>query len=326
MRVQLPSFQPRAPWWGPDLQTLRNALRRPRPDFDGAAQERLVLPLADGSGDALSGLLQRPAGDVVRPLALLIHGLGGSEESAYLRVSAAHLLARGHPVLRLNLRGAGPARALCRFQYHAGRTADLRDVLKGLPADLLGDGLVLVGYSLGANMLLKFLAELADGFPVRAAAAVSAPIDLRASSLRFLERRNGLYVWQMLRNMKREALAAPAELSESERRAIRESRSVWEFDDRYVAPHNGWNSAEAYYAANSARGFLGGIRVPTLVLHSLDDPWIPGEAYTGFPWRENSWLLPVLSERGGHVGFHGRGERRPWHDSCLSLFLYSVGV
>lgn len=326
MRVELPRFQPRAPWWGPDLQTVRNTLRRPRPDFDGAAQERLVLPLADESGDALSGLLQRPAGDAKRPLVLLIHGLGGSEESAYLRVSAAHLLARGHPVLRLNLRGAGPARALCRSQYHAGRTGDLRDALTGLPADLLGNGLVLVGFSLGANMLLKFLAELAEGFPVRAAAAVSAPIDLRATSLRFLERRNRLYVWQMLRNLKRESLAAPAELSESERRAIRDSRSVWEFDDRFVAPRNGWDSAEAYYAANSALGFLSEIRVPTLVLHSLDDPWIPGEAYTRFQWRDNPWLLPVLSERGGHVGFHGRGERRPWHDRCLALFLDSVGV
>jgi predicted alpha/beta-fold hydrolase len=325
-RLEFPAFEPRAPWWGPDLQTLRNTLRRPRPRVDARACQRLVLPLADGSGDALSGLLECPLGPERRPLAVLVHGLGGSEDSAYLAVSAAHLLARGHPVLRLNLRGAGPARPLCRFQYHAGRTEDLRDALASLPRDLMREGLLLVGFSLGANMLLKFLAEHAHAFPVRAAAAVSAPIDLEATSRRFLAPRNRLYLWHMLQGLKRESLAEPAQVSEAERAAIRSARSVWEFDDRFVAPRNGWASAEAYYAANSARQFLSEVRVPTVLVHALDDPWIPPKPYTSFPWRENPCLLPLLAERGGHVGFHGRGDRMPWHDRCLALFLDGVGA
>lgn len=325
-RLEFPRFEPRAPWWGPDLQTLRNTLRRPRPRVGLCAGQRLVLPLADGSGDALSGLLECPGGSDRRPLAVLVHGLGGSEDSAYLKVSCAHLLARGHPVLRLNLRGAGPARALCRFQYHAGRTEDLRDALAGLPRDLTREGLVLVGYSLGANMLLKFLAEHADAFPVRAAAAVSAPIDLAATSRRFLAPRNRFYLWHMLQALRRESLARPAEVSEAERAAILSARSVWEFDDRFVAPRNGWASAEAYYAANSAREFLADVRVPTLVVHALDDPWIPPEPHTSFPWRENPHLVPLLAQRGGHVGFHGRGARVPWHDRCLANFLDGLGA
>lgn len=325
-RFAFPSFEPRAPWWGPDLQTLRNTLRPPRPVFDGAAQERLVLPLSDGSGDALSALLQQPAHGATRALAVLVHGLGGDERSAYLQVSAARLLARGHAVLRINLRGAGASRPLCRFQYHAGRTEDLRDALEALPAELLREGCVLVGYSLGANMLIKFLAEWADAFPVRAAAAVSAPIDLAATSLRFLQRRNRPYLWVMLRAMKSEALAAPADLCDAERRAILSARTVWEFDDRFVAPRNGWESAQAYYEANSAQHFLSQVRVPTLVMHSLDDPWIPSEPYTGYPWQQNPQLLPVLASGGGHVGFHGRGARVPWHDRCLSLFLGELGL
>ena len=76
-----------------------------------------------------------------------------------MKVSAEHLLARGHPVLRVNLRGAGPSRQLCRLQYHAGRSEALRDVFDALPADLRGSGVILVGYSLGGNAVLKALVE-----------------------------------------------------------------------------------------------------------------------------------------------------------------------
>ena len=100
------------------------------------------------------------------------------------------LLRRGYPVLRLNLRGAGPSGPLCRLQYHAGRGEDLRDALRSLDPALTRRGLVLIGYSLGANMLLKFLAEHAAGFDLRGAVSVSAPIDLSAASQRFLEPRD----------------------------------------------------------------------------------------------------------------------------------------
>lgn len=332
MQIDFPDFEARPPWLGRDLQTLRNFLRRPGPRFQGVSRERLVLPLSDGSGDSLSALLQRPADGrgsgcgKGRCLVVLIHGLGGSEESAYAKVSAAHLLARGHPVLRLNLRGAGPSRPLCRLQYHAGRTEDLRDALAGLPDNLLGSGLVLFGFSLGGNMLLKYLGEDGEQTPVRAAVSVSAPIDLAAASRRILEPRNGVYQWHLLRSLQREAVASGQPLSEAERRGVLSSRSVWEFDDRFVAPRNGWDSAQAYYDACMSRQFLSRIRIPTLLVHSLDDPWIPGEPYTSFAWSENPQLVPLLPAGGGHVGFHGRGERRPWHDRCAARFLDALGL
>ena len=163
----MPEFRARGPWWGPDLQTLRNALIAPRIDLTRYLGERLTLSMADGSGDALVGLLQMPAIATEKPLAVLVHGLSGSEDSAYMISTAGALLDEGYSVLRLNLRGAGPARPLCRLQYHAGRSEDLRDVLDcdGFP-DIGSGGLVLVGYSLGANMLLKFLAEFGEQFPI----------------------------------------------------------------------------------------------------------------------------------------------------------------
>jgi len=325
MLSAVPPFEPRPGWRGPDLQTLRNTLRPPQAARADTPWQRLELRLHDGSGDRLAARLERPRrGD--RALAVLIHGLGGCEDSSYIAVTAAELRSRGHPVLRLNLRGAGASGPLCRLHYHAGRTEDLHDALRSLPAPLADAGLVLVGFSLGGNLLLKFLAEFGEDFPVRAAASVSAPIDLAASARRFMAPRNRFYQWHMLRALRREAEGDGGRLSDRERAAVRAARSLWEFDDRFVAPRNGWPSAEAYYAASMALPFLHAIRVPTLVVHALDDPWIPPDAYLDFPWRRHPRLRPLLPERGGHVGFHARGDRRPWHDRCLAAFLDELGV
>jgi predicted alpha/beta-fold hydrolase len=319
----MPPFRPRRPWRGPNLQTLRNALVPPRLDARRFPVQRLELPLADGSGDVLVGALQRPGGHE-RSLAVLLHGLSGSQDSAYMIASARALLERGHPVLRLNLRGAGPSRALCRLQYHAGRTADLRDALAALDPKLMERGLLLIGYSLGANMLLKFLAEFADGFPIAAACAVSAPIDLAAACYRILEPRNRFYHWNLLRSMKREALEEGGHLTDGERRAVASARSILEFDERFVAPRNGYPGAAAYYADNMARRFLARVDVPTLVIHACDDPWIPADAYASFPWSDHPNLVPLLPAEGGHVGFHGEGSAVPWHDRCLAVFFDAI--
>ena len=129
MTAMFPRFEQRAPWWGGDLQTLRNFLVPRRADLTGYPLSRILLPMADGSGDRLVAYLNRSRAAVRRPLVLLIHGLTGCSESSYMRASARHFLRLGHPVLRLNLRGAGPSRRYCRLQYHAGRSQDLRDLL-----------------------------------------------------------------------------------------------------------------------------------------------------------------------------------------------------
>lgn len=325
--MRFPAFRARAPWFGPDLQTLRNVLRPPAPTPDGYATTRLRLPMRDGSGDVLSALLQHPEESLRQPagpVIVLIHGLSGSEDSAYLRTSAAHWLASGFRVVRLNLRGAGPSRAGCREQYHAGRSGDLRDTFASLTEAVGGDGFTLVGYSLGGNVTLKFLAEHAAEFDVRAAASVSAPIDLLAASLRIAEPRNRLYQRHLLRGMRFEAQAVPGGLDAVEGRAVERAGSVLEFDDAFVAPRNGYADAHAYYDANSAVNFLDGIRTPTLLIHALDDPWIPADAYRGHPWSKNPALVPLLAEGGGHVGFHAHGTRVPWHDRCIELFFSDV--
>ena len=337
MEAAYPLFPPyasRAPWWGADLQTVRNALISLAPAATDWPSQDLELALCDGSGDRLATRLQRPlltsaaAAKAGLPPVVLVHGLGGDETSNYMETTARLWLEHGHAVLRLNLRGAGRSRPLCRFQYHAGRSADLRDALAAFAAcepELAQAGMLLVGYSLGGNLVLKLLGELgqqpAREFQLVGAAAVSAPIDLEVSSRRFLEPRNRFYQRHMLQRLKREATAEGAEVSAAERRGLLATRTIWEFDEAFVAPRGGFADALDYYAQSSAIHRLDAIRVPTLVIHALDDPWIPVRSYRDRDWSEDSAARLLLAPGGGHVGFHGRGSPIPWHDRCIQLFF-----
>lgn len=323
-QTEFEPFRPRFPWYGPDLQTLRNTIFRTPVDLVGG--ERLVLPMEDGTGDALAARLDRPDANRPRgkPLAIVVHGLGGDERSTYMIRTARHLLTQGYPVLRLNLRGAGPSRAVSGGHYHAGRSDDLAAAIRGLPADVMANGLVLIGYSLGGNLVLKFMGEGAHGHDVRVAASVSAPIDLAATSRRVMEPRNKLYHLRILKTMKDETLAAGAVLSDVERAAVEQARTVYEFDNNFIALRNGYASADAYYAQNAAIGFLGRIDRPTLVVHALNDPWIPTESYRTVDWAAYAHVQALLPSGGGHVGFHGKGSVTPWHDRAISRFFGKV--
>lgn len=320
-------FAPRAPWWGGDLQTLRNLLVRLRPDLSPWPGERIVVRLPDG--DRLPVTLHSGEGGR-RPLVAIVHGLTGCEDSAYVMATARWFLSRGWPVLRVNLRGAGPAGPLCaNGGYHAGRSEDLRallSVLRWRRPELVARGVVPIGFSLGGNMVLKFLAE--NDFPVAvpAAAAVSAPIDLKAAQCRLMAPRNGLYQRYILHHLRRE-LQASAQLrdatGETRRQAERAfaARSLWQFDEVWTAPRNGFDGAENYYRQCSAAPLLDAVRVPTLIVHALDDPWIPAAAYRAVDWTGNPALSALLPTSGGHVGFHAADGGAPWHDRMAEAFL-----
>lgn len=321
-----PPFQPRFPWWTGNLQSLATAILPAPKDVSPHTSNVLRLSLADG--DVLQASHDSPVEPQAgRPPALLIHGVGGSSSSPYMLRASRYLLDLGHQVVRLNLRGAGPSRAECRGQYYAGGSADLAAVLSLLPESLIKEGMVAVGYSVGGAILLKYLGEAGRDTPLAAAASVSAPIELAATCRNLMRWCNWLSHFILLRQMKREALGPGAALTPAERDGIAKARTLWQYDELFTAPRNGFADAATYYARCSAIEFLDGIRVPTLVLAAQDDPWVPRAAYLGQHWGsyKSLSLLPLLPERGGHVGFHGVGSRQPWSDLVVGRFLGLLG-
>ena len=307
-------FKPRFPWWGGDLQTLRNYLTRGGWDLSPWPSERLYLEVDDGSGDRLQAVLHRRED---APLAVLVHGLTGCEESSYVLETARFLLSKGFSVLRMNLRGAGPSRKTCAGHYCAGSSAELATVLRQLPKDLIAPGLVLIGYSLGGNVVLKYLAERPPDIVPDCAISISAPIDLAAASARMMDARNRLYHQWLLKRMATEAVSGSAELSAAEKTAIGGARTVFEFDDRFVAPRNGFDGAADYYDKCSSAAMLPAIDTPVLLIHARNDPWIPSGAYERLALPPSAPVCLALSDSGGHVGFHGTGLATPLHNMCI---------
>ncbi len=314
------AFRARAPWWGGDLQTLRNKLVRARVKLP-ATSERITVPLSDGSGDRLAAMLDTPASPTDGPLVVLIHGLTGCEDSAYVRTSAAFHLTRGRRVLRLNLRGAGPSRASCGGHYHNGCWTDIRDALETLDGGLVSQGVFLVGYSLGGNVLINLLGRLSHPSPVRGAATVSAPIEPAQAALRLMSRRNAIYHSWLLREMKAECAAPGARLSEGERAAIDGAQTIWEFDDGFIAPRNGFAGAVDYYERTAGARITHDIRTPTLMIHARNDPWIPADPYAALERDPPANVHVRLLDGGGHVGFHASDHPETWHDRCVDAFL-----
>ena len=319
---QAPGFNPRRPWWGGDLQTLRNYALKVRSALPGQNNSRLVIPLKDGSGDHMVAMLDQPPGSGDRPLVILLHGISGSEGSCYMTVAAAFFLARGYPVLRVNLRGAGLSRPFCREHYHAGCSDDIASLIKGLDPKLTRQGVLPVGFSLGGNILLKLLGTTGQDLPIAKAASVSAPIDLADSCRSLLRWRNFGYHRFILTRLKRQCTATGASLSKDERQAILRAKSIWQLDNRFTAPRNGYRDAAEYYRDNGAKAYLGAIRQPTMLIHAKDDPFVPVEPYFEQRWNNYPDLTVLLPKSGGHLGFHD--PLGLWHLRQIEVFFAEV--
>lgn len=265
-----------------------------------------------------------------RPLVIVLHGLEGSSRSNYV-VGLLHEAARrGWDGVAMNFRScSGELNRRPRF-YHSGETGDLDDVLSSLinrrPGRLIG----LVGYSLGGNVLLKWLGECGDKVPesLRAAVAVSVPFDLAAAAYRVDHGLSRIYGRTFLRTLKEKALAKarlyPDLLDPEEVAAI---RSFAVFDDRVTAPLHGFANGRDYWTRASATPWLGVIRKPTLLINASDDPFLPAACLPRDAVARSPWLSAEFTPRGGHAGFvegWRPGAVSYWVDRRAMAFLDSV--
>jgi predicted alpha/beta-fold hydrolase len=315
-------------WWlpGPHATTLWGKLGRHEPALD-VAWERLDTP--DGDFLELAHLgpnasNERDAaaahGDHVdRPHLLIMHGLEGGVEANYVRGFAREASARGWRATLMLFRTCGPTPNLRPRSYHSGETGDLRLVIDTLAARRPGTPLGVAAVSLGGNVLCKLLGE--DGPPLplelQAAVAISTPFDLARAS-RYIGRGFGkVYELAFLRSLvpkARAKIARHPELASVD--ASEPIRTIWEFDDRFTSPVHGFRDAADYYARSSSLQFLDGIRVPTLLLNAVDDPFLPPAVLDEVRRvaARNGALTIEFPDHGGHVGFTAaRGAFTPFY-------------
>ena len=305
----------RPAWYlpSPHLSTLwARFARRSRLAGGAPHVERWQTP-----DDDFVELVRVDAPSAEAPRLVLLHGLEGSARSHYVPGILAEAARRGWGADLLLFRGCGAELNRTARFYHSGETGDLSFVLERIAREHPGAPLLLAGVSLGGNVTLKWLgeqgrAEREGRSPhpalarVVAAATVSVPYDL-ARAARHIDRGfSRVYQWSFLRSLKRKARAKLERFpGVVDAEAVRRARTLWEFDDALTAPLHGFRDAADYYARSSSLGFLAHVRVPTLLLSALDDPFLPREvlAAVAATARKNASLVLEFPERGGHVGF-----------------------
>ncbi|HEV2862600.1 MAG TPA: alpha/beta fold hydrolase [Pyrinomonadaceae bacterium] len=261
------------------------------------------------------------------PTLLVMHGLEGSTDSLYVRGTARKAFASGFNVACLNMRTCGGTEHLSPTLYHNGLTGDIHRVVTELTE---GEGLrelFLAGFSMSGNMMLRLAGEYGEEPPAALAGvcAVSPSIDLAGCVERIERPSNLIYQMSFIRHLRgrlrRKNRLQPGAFN---LRGLWRVRTIRQFDDRFTAPHGGFRDAADYYASTSSLPVIPRIRVPTLILHAIDDPLIPAEPFTTPAVLGNPSVLLVLTERGGHVGFYaGRapaGEDRHWAENRVVEF------
>lgn len=300
------AFRP-SPWLpGGHLQTLWNPFFRRTPALS-RRRERLWL----SDGDFID-LDWHGRHDVTTPLVLVLHGLTGSSNSHYVVGLQDRLARQGWSSVAINWRGCSGEPNLLPRAYHSGASDDLAEVIAHLQAARPLAPLHAVGYSLGGNVLLKYLGETGTAAPVQKAVAVSVPFRLdqcadriglgfsRVYQAHFMKAMVA-YVRDKQQRFQHEGLTE--HLGALQRLGSLDGmRTFWDFDGRFTAPLHGYTDAQDYYRRASSRYFLPDIRVPTLLIQAEDDPFVFRHSLPE-PGELSSTTTLELHPNGGHVGF-----------------------
>lgn len=319
------SFEPHPLLRSAHAQTIAGTLDRAQHGGD-VPFHKLEVALPDGDGCVLHDASPRAwkAGDRV---AILVHGLCGDHTSNYMQRVSSRLRGRGVRTFLMDLRGVGSSAAISSKLYHSGRSDDLAAAVGAVAWRAPGSPLTLIGFSLGGNIVLKYLAERLyhkmDGpraHPVARAVAVSPPADLRSSLARLDGGMGAFYNRYFVRLLAR-IVEDHARLRGAAAALPRTPRTIREFDDLYTAPRNGYTSAIDYYEDCSSAPHLKQIEIPTLVVVSRDDPVVDS---TPFETAASPFLKIHLTNHGGHMGFFARRGQDPdrrWMDWRILEFV-----
>jgi len=330
-------FRPRRFLRNGHLQTiLGNYLSRV--DRLPAAVPQLVevAPATDGLGasQVLCHCHLQPAEvRAASPAAIIVHGLEGSSNSQYVIGNANKLWAAGCNVIRMNMRNCGGTERLSPTLYHSGLSSDVEAVMRFFIERHGLTRIALIGYSMGGNLVLKLAGDLGASAPtqLRCVIGVSPAIDLGPSADALHEPLNRLYELKFMRSLvaryRRKASIFP-KLYDTAR--ANNLRSLRDFDDRVTAFYAGFTGASDYYFRAAAARVIDRIAVPTLILHSVDDPFVRLMEASRDAVLANPHITYIETAHGGHCAFladsdPAQGDDGYWAESTLLRFLLTHG-
>lgn len=235
-------------------------------------------------------------------LLILSHGLEGDSGRPYILGMVKEFNKLGVDALAWNYRScSGEPNKLLRF-YHLGASDDLGFIVRHALSKSRYDTIYLVGFSAGGNITLKYLGEAPNQVPkeVKRAAAFSVPIDLKASTKKISRVYTRRFLKTLMQKLEQKKQLFPDQLDLNEYSL---SWSFPEFDNRYTAPLHGFKNADEYYTRSSSKQFLTSIRIPTLLVNALNDPFLAKECYPTAEAKQNPCFYFEAPEKGGHVGF-----------------------
>jgi uncharacterized protein len=243
-----------------------------------------------------------------KKLVILTHGLEGNTQCAYIQRQAKIFNQSGYDALAWNLRGcSGEPNRLPRF-YHSGASEDLNAVLDFVLQNKDYQQVILIGFSLGANLTLKYLGEKGKDISPRIKTAIVFSVPLHLSSCSASLRKRSNYIYQqnfknhLFQKIRAKAKLMPDKISTQ---FLPKIKTLKDFDDYYTAPLHGFTDAEDYYEKSSSLYFVGKITIPTLIINAQNDPIL---APACFPYDLLEKLENVFFETpktGGHCGFSG---------------------
>lgn len=317
-----PGYRPAFPFTGSHVQTMYPTLFRPTPEAD-PERERLETP----DGDFLDIDWHRCSQGTGSKIAIVSHGLEGHARKKYPLGMARHLSRHGWDVICLNFRCcSGEPNRLPRF-YHSGITDDLHQIIcHALQKNY--EHAALIGFSMGGNQTLKYLGENPDLVPARVKASVvfSVPCHL-ADAVKAMDKPgNKIYMRYFMKGLHqkiREKAKRFPGLIDVE--GLEKIMKFEPFDNKYTAPLHGFTDADDYYKRCSSAQFLPAIRIPTLLVQALNDPFLSRSCYPIKEAQESRSLYLEIPEYGGHVGFVGSWlEKSYWSEKRAVAFLESV--
>lgn len=317
-----PSFRPRKWLRGGHVQTLAgNFLKR----LSGLPEPEERLFQVEPDVQVLCHCHWQPERERCLTL-MIVHGLEGSSNSQYVIGTGSKAWLRGWNVVRMNVRNCGGTESLTPTLYHSGLSGDIRTVVSRLIEQDRLQKVAVAGFSMGGNQVLKCAGEWGEDAPkeVKAVAAVSPACDLSLSADVIHRPSNRIYEWWFLiglwSRMKRKAALFPGRYDVE---LLKKARSIRDFDEYITAKYMGFESAEDYYTKASAARVVDRIAVPTLVIHSKDDPFIAISPETDAKLEGNPHIAYVRTQHGGHCAFleDENGYDGRWAEQQIVEFL-----